>query len=143
MIGFTHEAYQKMVADAVETFPDECCGFMLGHEMESNRLVQEIMVVHNAKEGDKRRRFLISARDYMQAERFADEKNLVLLGVYHSHPNHPPFPSEHDRIAAQPYFSYIIISIANKQLKAIRSWILNDDEQFEEEQTDFLKNTII
>jgi proteasome lid subunit RPN8/RPN11 len=55
------------------------------------------------------------------------------LGIYHSHPNHPAIPSEQDRIAAQPYFSYVIISVMNDHIDHIRSWRLNDSSQFEEE----------
>ena len=120
--------------DAVNTFPDECCGFMFGVEdEEENRLIQEIIVVDNSKQGDKTRRFEISAFDYMKAEEYAAEKNISLLGIYHSHPNHPAIPSEHDRKAAQPYFSYVIISVFNKETITLRSWRLNDEEQFDEE----------
>jgi proteasome lid subunit RPN8/RPN11 len=54
------------------------------------------------------------------------------LGIYHSHPNHPAIPSEHDRVAAQPYFSYVIISAMQGNIDHIRSWRLNEASQFEE-----------
>jgi proteasome lid subunit RPN8/RPN11 len=69
----------------------------------------------------------------MQAEQFAVDSGLLLLGIYHSHPNHPAVASEHDRVAAQPYFSYVIISVMNRQIDHIRSWRLNEASQFEEE----------
>lgn len=119
---------------ALAIFPDECCGFLFGSEEDTGvRTISTIREVNNSKNGDKRRRFEIDARDYMQAERFAVENGLLLLGIYHSHPNHPAIPSEHDRIAAQPYFSYIIVSVMNDQIDHIRSWRLNDSSQFEEE----------
>lgn len=125
---------RKMYDDATDTFPDECCGFFFGSEDgEGNRHITEVLVVNNSKEGDKRRRFVISAKDYLHAELFAEEAGLQLLGVYHSHPNHPAIPSEHDRVAAQPWFSYIIISVMDSRIDAVRSWRLNDDFQFEEE----------
>jgi proteasome lid subunit RPN8/RPN11 len=71
----------------------------------------------------------------MKAEQFAEENNLQLIGVYHSHPNHPAIPSEHDRVAAQPFFSYIILSVINNEFGQLRSWRLNDQQQFEEEKT--------
>jgi len=117
----------------LQTFPDECCGFFFGKETGEGRIILKSLVVNNSKEGDKRRRFEISPKDYLNAERFADENELQLLGVYHSHPNHPAIPSEHDRVAAQPYFSYIIISVKENEIADIRSWQLNEDFQFEEE----------
>ena len=122
-----------MLQDGLQTFPDECCGFFFGKETGEARIILKSLVVNNSKEGDKRRRFEISPKDYLNAERFADENELQLLGVYHSHPNHPAIPSEHDRVAAQPYFSYIIISVKENEIADIRSWQLNEDFQFEEE----------
>lgn len=123
----------EMIRDAERTFPDECCGFLFGNTENGNRSIIKIQVVDNAKEGDKKRRFVISARDYMRAEQFAEINSLELLGVYHSHPGHPAIPSEHDRVAAQPYFSYIILSVLNSAFDHIRSWQLNEESQFEEE----------
>jgi proteasome lid subunit RPN8/RPN11 len=127
------KARQEMLSDAIGAFPDECCGFFFGEESGDDRIIKVARPVVNAKQGDKRRRFAISPKDYIAAERFADEQQLQLLGVYHSHPNHPAIPSEHDRVAAQPWFSYIIISVMNSKIDHIRSWQLNAENQFEEE----------
>ena len=135
MISIDPVAKQLMIQDGINTFPDECCGFFYGTEDSiGNRHITEILVVNNSKYGDKRRRFEISSNDYLKGERFAQVKNLEFLGIYHSHPNHPAIPSEHDRIAAQPYFSYIIISVLSNNTTDMRSWRLNDNFQFEEEE---------
>jgi proteasome lid subunit RPN8/RPN11 len=134
MIILENEAQQTIIQDAISAYPDECCGFLLGREDENGRrIITQALVVNNAKEGDKRRRFVISPQDYLQAEEYAESRNMHLLGVYHSHPDHPAVPSEHDRAAAQPFFSYLIISVNNRQPGFIRSWRLNDDGHFEEE----------
>jgi len=133
MLIIEQKPLDEMYQDALRSFPDECCGFFFGNEIGEERIITNIFTVDNSKEGDKKRRFEIAPKDYLNAERFADENELKLLGVYHSHPNHPAVPSEHDLIAAQPYFSYIIISVQEKQIADIRSWQLNDNFQFEEE----------
>jgi len=133
MLVIEQTPLNEMLQDALQTFPDECCGFFFGKETDERRIILKSLVVNNSKEGDKRRRFEISPKDYLNAERFADENELQLLGVYHSHPNHPAIPSEHDRVAAQPYFSYVIISVKENETADIRSWQLNEDFQFEEE----------
>ena len=133
MLNIETVPFDEMIKDAVRTFPDECCGFLFGKEEEEHRTVTMIQVVDNAKEGDKKRRFVISPKDYLKAEQLAELNNLQLLGVYHSHPNHPAIPSEHDRVAAQPIFSYIILSVINNEFDHLRSWQLNDENQFEEE----------
>jgi len=133
MLVIEQNPLDEMFADALRSFPDECCGFFFGNEIGQERIITNILTVDNSKEGDKKRRFEIAPKDYLDAERFADENELQLLGVYHSHPNHPAVPSEHDRIAAQPYFSYIIISVKEKMIADIRSWQLNENFMFEEE----------
>jgi proteasome lid subunit RPN8/RPN11 len=136
---------QLLTDDALNTFPDECCGFLFGREeRDGTRLVIDILVVDNSKQGDKTRRFEISPLDYMTAEQHALDHDWTLLGIYHSHPKHPAIPSEHDRIAAQPWFSYVIVSVieayatessqdSGKPAIDFRSWVLNENQQFEEE----------
>ncbi|MFI5155804.1 MAG: Mov34/MPN/PAD-1 family protein [Chitinophagales bacterium] len=134
MITIESPVRGKMSDDALGSFPNECCGFVFGLETEDgDRIITDLLIVNNAKEGDKTRRFEISPGDYFDAEQFATDKNLLLIGVYHSHPNHPAIPSEHDRKSAQPWFSYIILSVTENHIAGIRSWRLNEEEQFEEE----------
>ncbi len=143
MIIIDSSARTELLKDATAAFPDECCGFLFGKEdINGFRAITGIQVVNNAKQGDKRRRFEIAPLDYIKAEQYADENNLQLLGVYHSHPNHPAIPSEHDRVAAQPWFSYVIVSVMNGKPDALRSWRLNDDNQFDEENVGVVASNI-
>ena len=135
MITVEQAAEKLMNEDAVNAFPDECCGFMFGREdVAGNRVVTQALPINNAAVENRKRRFVISPKDYMKGERFAEENNVQLLGIYHSHPNHPAVPSEHDRVAAQPFFSYVIISVQNGIVDHTRSWVLNDNFQFDEEE---------
>ena len=49
------------------------------------------------------------------------------LGWYHSHPDHPARPSEFDREHAWPWYSYVIVSVANGEPQDMTSWQLEDD----------------
>lgn len=139
MIDISEEARKTIYEHASNDFPNECVGFFFGKEME-NRVVMEAKTVENSKEGDQRRRFEISPKTYMDAEKYAIEKGFDLLGVYHSHPLHPAIPSEHDRKQAVPFFSYIIVSVdENKNVTDITSWRLNEEKQFEQEQINIIK----
>lgn len=133
MIKIEPVVNKKMLDDAINAYPDECCGFLFGTEENEERVISDILVVNNSKEGDKKRSFEISPKDYLKAERYAEQNNFLLLGVYHSHPDHPAIPSEHDRISAQPYFSYVIVSVLKGTETKVSSWGLNDECQFEEE----------
>lgn len=125
-------ALEVMKQDALRSFPDECCGFIFGTDGEE-RIITLAREVQNSKNGDKRRRFEISPLQYMQAERFAALSGLTLLGVYHSHPLHPAIASEHDRVVAMPFFSYVILSTFADAVVDVKSWQLDNNRHFIEE----------
>ena len=127
------DALLTMTKDAERAFPNECCGFFYGLEEGGERRILTSTAVENSKEGDQRRRFLISDLDYMRAERHAAKTGMTLLGVYHSHPLHPAIPSEHDLAVALPFFSYIIVSVQPEGTHHVRSWQLDNQRQFSEE----------
>ncbi len=130
------EILKQMSRHAEETYPHECCGFFYGRDTGSIRRVLEAMPVKNSNTDIPERRFNIEPQDYRQAERFADEQNLELLGVYHSHPDHPAIASEHDRSVALPWFSYLIFSVMDGKTEDIKSWKLNDERIFTEEKVE-------
>ncbi|MDA0728321.1 MAG: M67 family metallopeptidase [Bacteroidetes bacterium] len=132
-LDIDHKALKAMTDHAEAAFPNECCGFFYGDESGGIRQVTLSTQVTNSKEGDQRRRFAISDKDYLQAERHAAREGLTLLGVYHSHPLHPAIPSEHDLAVALPFFSYIIVSVEPEGTSHVRSWQLDADRQFAEE----------
>lgn len=119
---------RKHLEEALEkAFPNEGCGFVFGVEKEDYRIIKKIWPVRNAKPGDQTRRFMIDPRDYLKAEQFAVSSGMDLLGIFHSHPNHPAKPSIHDFQSAVPYFSFIILSIYDGKTVDWTSWRLHDD----------------
>lgn len=140
-ITIAAEAVEVINNHGIEAFPNECCGFLYGHELDVRQITLAVPVT-NSKDGDQRRRFEISPLDYLRAEQFALQNNTTLLGVYHSHPNHPAIASEHDLAVAMPYFSYVIVSIMNGVAKDLKSWRLKDEvQEFQEEEV--LQNEIV
>lgn len=127
----TH-SYNDLIREAIESYPAECCGFLLGKENGDNRIVTKVMVCKNVSAVGAKE-FLISAHDYRKAEKEADEKGLKLLGIYHSHPNWDAVPSDKDAQNAFPYFSYLIISVYKNKISSARSWRLDDTFALKEE----------
>jgi proteasome lid subunit RPN8/RPN11 len=125
-------AWDVMKSDATSSYPEECCGFFFGKNGDQ-KVVSTAYPVDNRNETNRKRRFEIDPKDYMAAEKYAVDQNVDLLGVYHSHPDHPALPSETDRSQALPWFSYIIISVKEGNAQDTRSWVLNEARQFEEE----------
>ena len=127
------QAYQNICDHARETFPNECCGFFYGKEEDGNRVITHTLKINNSMEGDQRDKFEINASDYRYGEKYAEQNNLQLLGIYHSHPNHPAIPSEFDLNRAMPFFSYILVSLDDHKILAMKSWQLGEKFTFEEE----------
>ena len=124
----------EMQRHGAEAYPLECCGGILGKIHFENKYVQKVIRLDNASSENKHRRFAVTAEDYKNLEAYSKESNLQLIGFYHTHPDHPAFPSETDLQNAWPMFSYIIISIQSKEPAQTNSFLLNlDTNTFEPE----------
>ena len=119
------------------TFPEECCGFLIGRFNAATELtaVVRILPVSNERQESRHNRYLISPETVLAANKEARALGLDIVGYYHSHPDHPARPSEFDRDHAWPGLSYVIVSVEGGRVADTRSWRLSDDrERFEEEE---------
>ena len=95
-------------------YPYECCGLLIGHFEDGKKNRQRnFSNFHSAREEEaKRNRFLITPQEFSRGEKKAKQKNLDVVGFYHSHPDHPARPSAFDFEHAWPLRTrYIIVSI--------------------------------
>jgi proteasome lid subunit RPN8/RPN11 len=131
-LEIARELLQRIHAHGEQAYPEEGAGFLLGGQGR----VDDILPLSNAREEAARHnRYLITPDDYLRAETEADRRGLELIGVFHSHPDHPNRPSEFDREWAQPFFSYVITSVQSGTAAGSRSWRLAEDRsQFIEEE---------
>lgn len=110
------------------TYPEECCGIVLGRETDGVRSIERLMPIDNQWDSvDRGERFLIDSRDVLRAEREGRQAGLDVLGFYHSHPDSPARPSEFDREHAWPWYTYLIISIEAGRAGPLNGWQLRDD----------------
>lgn len=126
---------QEIHAHGESAYPDEGAGLLLGTIRSQGKVVTEILTLENARAASARHnRYLLTTEDYMHGENEAARRGLDVLGVFHSHPDHPNQPSDFDRDWAMPWFSYIITSVHAGQATASRSWRLAEDRSrfFEE-----------
>lgn len=116
-------------------YPHECCGFLFGHVTENERHITELRLQTNEREDSRENRFLISPDEFMMAERYARKSGLAMLGVYHSHPDHPAVPSQFDRDHAWPWYTYLIVSVAQGEAGVLKGWQLREDRSGYDELT--------
>ncbi len=132
-IKLSPAALSNMLNHLETEYPNEGCGFLFGSDSNVRNVIL-VQPVKNEKTENRKRRFEINPLDYMKAEKYALDNDISLLGIYHSHPDHPARPSEHDLKQAVPFFSYIIVSVEKEKAKKITSWRLNESEIFENEE---------
>ncbi len=122
---------------ACVSYPDECCGVLIGRCHSGATFVERVLSVGNEREDSRQNRYLISPETVLAAHKEARALGLDVVGYYHSHPDHPARPSEIDREQAWPGVSYLIVSVEQRKVAGARSWRLSDDrESFEEEVID-------
>src|ERR1700674_1566031 len=119
---------------AVRTYPEECCGFLLGEERDGTTMVARVVPAANERQDSRHNRFVMSPETVLAAHKEARAAGLSVVGYYHSHPDHPAEPSEFDREHAWPGLSYLIVAVRRGQVDRPSSWRLRDDRgRFEEE----------
>jgi len=120
----------KAVVRAIEdhardAFPEECCGFLFGQAGEPRRVVGSRRAKNAAAE-DREHRYVVDPLELLHADNEARAKSLELIGIYHSHPNHPAAPSEFDRSRAAGWYSYLILRIVNREPKELTAWVFDE-----------------
>jgi len=159
-LNITSVAADAIRQHGIEGFPFEICGLLIGTIEGETRRVREAWPLRNAWEDDPKqrqamfaeieaeggpataeqweaedtgRRFVVSPRDQMIASKRARALGMDVVGVYHTHPNHPAIPSPFDRSMAWEGWSYVIVSVRESQIAEFRSWVIHDDGPFVEE----------
>lgn len=127
MILLPEDAIDAIEEHGCESYRDEACGVLYGRLSPQVKEVVRAGRLPNAREDERHRRFIVTADDYRRAEEEADRSGLQLLGFYHSHPDHPAFPSRYDLEHAFPFFSYVILSVEKGKPGALRSFVLSED----------------
>ncbi len=127
MLKMDPQVLEDIHAHGEKAYPEEGAGFLIGIDGEVRQVLTILPLPNSREDGARHNRYQVSPKDYLQGELEADRLKMVLLGVFHSHPDHPNRPSEFDREWAQPFFSYIITNVDAGKAKESRSWRLAED----------------
>ena len=93
--------------------PNEACAILFGKEEE----VLDIFLTDNIEESPIN--FTISNEQLIEAYKIAEDQNVEIVGIFHSHPNSEAFPSNTDKKFMQSNpVAWIIYSGINKNFKA-------------------------
>jgi proteasome lid subunit RPN8/RPN11 len=128
MIRIEPEPWAAIVAHARASYPDECCGAMLGVTDGETKTVRDSVALQNAFEGAQAARYELRPEDLLAADKAARERQMDLIGIYHSHPDCDAYFSTTDLKNSCPWYSFVVLSIQKGEFHHANSFLPNFDQ---------------
>ena len=116
----------RIIAQAEQAFPNECCGLLLGLRQQAGCQIQQVRPMRNVADRPQLG-FTFDPREQLVAMREADAAGLEMLGHYHSHPNARSGPSPTDLKNARQHFDrglWLILAIGRGKFLEASLWQL-------------------
>jgi len=128
-LRFSAESWSALRGQAEAAYPFEGCGLLLG-PFGASKLVTRVLPLRNRlrDEGRGRFDFSFSPQEFMAAQLSAAQEDLDVVGMYHTHPDHPPRPSPTDE--SQPMLAgwiQVIASVNGGAFREAKAWWRDDD----------------
>jgi proteasome lid subunit RPN8/RPN11 len=118
-------SYTALGKHGEEVYPEESCGVLIGRLEGSRRVVISAIPCANARRDSAHNRYAIDPKDVIRIQREARDRELEVVGFYHSHPDHPAQWSSTDLAEAHWLgCSYVITSVMGGRAAETRSFLL-------------------
>jgi proteasome lid subunit RPN8/RPN11 len=128
MIRIEPEPWAAMVAHARASYPNECCGAMVGETDGEVKTVHHAIALKNSFEGAQAERYELRPEDLLAADKAARERHMDLIGIYHSHPDCDAYFSTTDLKNSCPWYSFVVLSIQKGEFHHANSFLPNFDQ---------------
>ena len=128
MIEIEANPWVAMVVHAERTYPNECCGAMLGRISGDKKTVIEAVPLENAFKGEQGERYELRPEDLLAADKAARDRGLDLIGIFHSHPDCDAYFSQTDLKNSCPWYSFVVLSIQGGKFDHANSFLPDLDQ---------------
>ena len=128
MIRIEPEPWAAMVSHARQTYPNECCGAMLGSIQDGEKTVRAALPLENAFTGPQATRYELRPEDLLAADRAARTRHMDLIGIYHSHPDCDAYFSSTDLRNSCPWYSFVVLSVQQGEFHHAHSFLPNPEQ---------------
>jgi proteasome lid subunit RPN8/RPN11 len=128
MIEIETKPWEAMLLHAERTYPDECCGAMLGHISGEHKLVTDALPLENSFSGERKARYELKPEDLLEADRAARARGLDVIGIFHSHPDCDAYFSDTDLKQSCPWYSFVVLSVRDGKFDHARSFLPDPDQ---------------
>jgi proteasome lid subunit RPN8/RPN11 len=134
-LHITQPLYDELRAHGEETYPNECCGILLGKSDAETITVTNLIRAGNTRTDSAHNRYHIAPQELIKAQREARKQGLDIVGFYHSHPDHPAQWSPTDFAEAHWFHcAYVITAVEKGCAQITNSFLLTgateDDKAF-------------
>jgi proteasome lid subunit RPN8/RPN11 len=137
MLKISRTEFDQLRRHGEETYPNECCGVLLGQMDGEQRLVTSVARCGNTRNDSPHNRYHIDPKDLIRIQREGRERGEDIVGFYHSHPDHPPCWSPTDLDEAHWFgCSYVITSVEKGKAVVTNSFELNGTDENDKQLTD-------
>lgn len=108
---------EAMIEHARNELPNECCGVLIGRHGVFERAIP-ITSIHPSPDS-----YFMSPEEQIEIFTELGTSGESFLGIYHSHPDGPAFPSGMDlKLAFHPEAVYLIISLKDRNHPEVRAY---------------------
>ncbi len=119
MLILSHEHLKIIIEHARNEFPYEACGVLAG----VNGEVVKVYPLPNENKSEVS--YFASPQEQIKVFKKIRRNGWELLGIYHSHPNTAPYPSQRDiELAFYPEAVYLIVSLKSFTQPEVRAFKL-------------------
>lgn len=129
----SHDLRDELEALVVAGYPYETCGLLIGSQENGVARIAHVVQARNLNTERAHDRYELHPEDFLVADKQARADNMEVIGIWHSHPDHPAQPSETDRTQAWDGWSYVIVAVTKDGMADLRSWRLKNNQFVEEE----------
>ncbi|HEX3437183.1 MAG TPA: M67 family metallopeptidase [Pseudacidobacterium sp.] len=138
MLKVSESIYNALRKHGEETYPQECCGVLLGRFQDGVNEVEDAVRAGNTRTDSAHNRYGIAPQELVRIQRQGRERGLDIVGFYHSHPDHPAQWSKTDFTEAHWLgCSYVITAVEKGVAGQTNSFLLagtsEEDKSFEDE----------
>ncbi|MGI0078423.1 MAG: M67 family metallopeptidase [Nitrososphaerales archaeon] len=127
-IALDQQLLTEIHSHASSTYPEECCGLMIGRLEGVTKRVNSLKRMKNMyAPAERYHRYAIDPMEYLKAENEIESTGEEIVGIYHSHPNAPAKPSFFDQSYGWPTLSYVVVEVREGKPVSTASWVLKDD----------------
>ena len=122
----------SMIAHALESDPEECCGVLLGDDDSGAEEPRRIRNIHPQPV----RRYEMPPLDLMRIDSAAEARGRKIVAIYHSHTHTQAYPSQTDvKNAVESWWTdpyYVLISLVEKTRPIVRAFRIGEDASVSE-----------